>query len=242
MYAMKNLQLILLFCFISTGCLAQYADSVQIKKIADEIMVHGEAYDNLKRLCKEIGPRLSGSSNAARAVDACASLLRNAGADTVFLQPCMVPHWIRGDKESGYISLQGIRRKLHLCALGNSRGSGSAGVGGSVVEVKHFSELDALGSAGVKGKVVFFNIAMDPTYINTFKAYSESGIGRRNGPAQAAKYGAIAVMVRSLASNVDDYPHTGTTMYNDSFPKIPAVAISTSDAEWLSKALEKTGR
>ena len=78
---------------------------------------------------------------------------------------------------------------------------------------------------------------MNPTYIKTFRAYSESGIGRRSGPAMAAKYGAVAVMVRSLASNEDDHPHTGTTIYNDSFPKIPAVAISTKNANSLSKAL-----
>jgi hypothetical protein len=80
---------------------------------------------------------------------------------------------------------------------------------------------------------------MNPTYFRTFKAYGESGAGRRSGPSQAAKYGAIGVMVRSLASNVDDFPHTGATAYNDSFPKIPAVAISTKDADWLSQQLKQ---
>jgi hypothetical protein len=79
---------------------------------------------------------------------------------------------------------------------------------------------------------------MNPTYIRTFMAYGESGVYRTRGPARAAKYGALAVMVRSLASNLDDFPHTGVTIYNDSFPKIPAVAISTNDAEWLSGQLK----
>jgi Zn-dependent M28 family amino/carboxypeptidase len=87
--------------------------------------------------------------------------------------------------------------------------------------------------------MVFFNIPMNPLYVETFRAYGESGIGRRVGPAQAAKYGAIGVLVRSLASNLDDFPHTGVTQYNDSFPKIPAVAISTNDAEWLSLQLKR---
>jgi hypothetical protein len=78
---------------------------------------------------------------------------------------------------------------------------------------------------------------MNPTYLRVFQAYGESGISRRLGAAQAAKYGAIGIMVRSLAINLNDYPHTGTMSYNDSFPKIPAVAISTNDAEWLSKML-----
>jgi hypothetical protein len=77
------------------------------------------------------------------------------------------------------------------------------------VEVKSFAELDQLGEAAIKGKIVFFNFAMNPTYIRTYSAYGESGVARRSGASQAAKYGALAVMVRSLASNPDDFPHTG---------------------------------
>jgi Zn-dependent M28 family amino/carboxypeptidase len=109
----------------------------------------------------------------------------------------------------------------------------------SVIEVRSLEELDQLGDKIVKGKIVFLNIPMDPTLVRTFSAYGKAGIGRRSGPSHAAKYGAVGVMIRSLASNVDEYPHTGTTQYNDSFPKIPAVAISTKDAEWLSSQLKK---
>ena len=80
---------------------------------------------------------------------------------------------------------------------------------------------------------------MNPTYINAFTAYGESGVSRTRGPAMAAKYGAVGAIVRSLAINLNDFPHTGATVYNDSFPKIPAVAISTNDAEYLSKELMK---
>ena len=219
---------------------AQNTDSITIKKIADEIMTNGKAFDNLRYLCKQIGPRLSGSANAQKAVEATARMLKEAGADTVYLQPCMVPHWVRGEKETGYIKLpDGTKYKMNLCALGNAVGTGKNGVPGSVIEVRSFAELEILGEKIIKGKIVFFNFPMNPAYINTFRAYGESGSARRGGPSAAAKYGAIGVMVRSLASNIDDYPHTGWTGYNDSFPKIPAVAISTRDAEWLSLQLKK---
>jgi len=235
----KSFYLFLGTSFISIFSFSQNNDSVIIKKISDEIMVNSTAYENLRYITKEIGPRLSGSVNAEKAVHATARMLKEAGADTVYLQPCMVPHWIRGKKETGYIELaNGENYKLNLCALGNSVGTGARGVKSAVVEIKSLKELDQLGVAGIKGKIVFINIPMNPTYIRTFRAYGESGIGRRSGPAQAAKYGAIGVMVRSLASNVDEYPHTGATQYNDSFPKIPAVAISTKDAEWLSNKLK----
>ncbi len=225
----------LLFLFGSVH--AQKNDSAVAKKIADEVMQHSTAYDNLRYLCKRIGARLSGSANAQKAVLATMQMLKNAGADTVYLQPCTVPYWVRNQKETGYFIDGNKKYNLHLTSLGNSEGSNGKPVTAAVVEVKSMAELAALGDK-VKGKIVFINIPMNPTYIKSFRAYGESGVGRRSGPAQAAKYGAIAVMVRSLASNADDHPHTGATQYNDSFPKIPAVAISTNDADKLSTALQ----
>ena len=147
---------------------------------------------------------------------------------------------MRGEKESGYIlQKDGSKYSLHLCALGNSVGTLKAGVKGTVIEVKSMEQLQQLGEKNIKGNIVFFNIPMNEMYVHTFKAYSESGVARWDGPTQASRYGAIAAVVRSLASNADDYPHTGVTGYNDSFPKIPAIAISTNDANWLSNKLIK---
>ncbi len=123
--------------------------------------------------------------------------------------------------------------------MGNSVSTAPAGISAPVLEIKNMSELASLGASVIKGKIVFFNFKMNPTYIETFRAYGESGVSRVTGPAIAAKYGAIGAIVRSLASNLNDYPHTGVTVYNDSFPKIPAVAISTNDAEYLSRELMK---
>ncbi len=234
----QKIKLLAIFGLLTLGASAQNDDSLAIKKIANDILVNGKAYENLRRLCKGIGPRLSGSIQAQKAVEATAQMLRNSGADTVYFQPCMVPHWVRGVKEVGYIKLpNGSTYPLNLCSLGNSEGTGLKGISASVVQVSNFAELDQLGKSGVKGKIVFFNFEMNPTYITTFTAYGESGRSRTSGPAIAASYGAIGVLVRSLASNSDDFPHTGVTQYNDSFPKIPAVAISTNNADWLSKQL-----
>jgi hypothetical protein len=230
----------LLYCLLNIPVSAQTADSAAIRTIVTETLQHGKAYENLRLLCKDIGPRLSGSEQAAKAVEATRKMLIDAGADTVYLQPCMVPHWMRGEKENGFLKIPGKEdMPLALCALGNSVATPEAGILAEVIEVSSMEQLHQLGEPAIKGKWVFFNIAMDPAYIQTFTAYGKSGIGRRIGPAQASKYGAIGVMVRSLASNVDDYPHTGVTQYNDSFPKIPAVAISTRQSEYLSSMLKK---
>ena len=225
----------LLLLLVSLNGIAQVSDSGRVKKIVDEVMTNGHAYENLHVLCKQIGARLSGSPQAQQAVEATARMLKAAGADTVYLQSCMVPHWIRGEKEQGKITLDKNQSfELHLCALGNSVGTGPKGIAAEVVEINSFAELEKTGVSGIKGKIVFFNFPMNPTYIETFRAYGESGVSRVRGPSRAAKLGAVGVLVRSLASNPDDHPHTGVTVYNDSFPKIPAVAISTNDAERLS--------
>jgi len=231
------------FCFATVFLLFSNANAQQdtaavMKRLSDDIFTNGKAYLNLRFLCKKIGPRLSGSEGAAKAVQETARMLREAGADTVYLQECMVPVWVRGAKEVATLQLGGGKTyALNVVALGNSVGTSDAGIRAQVVEVKNFDELNKLGEAGVKGKIVFYNYPMNPTYVNAFRAYGEAGIYRGRGPAMAAKYGAIGVITRTLSPNLDDHPHTGGTIYNDSFPKLPAVAVSTNDAEYLSKAL-----
>jgi len=225
-------------CLFSQLVFAQSADSIMIKRIVDETMTNGTAYKNLRKLCKDVGPRLSGSPQYTKAVKLVSAMFTEMGVDTVYLQHCMVPHWVRGEKEKGNIILKsGKKFDLKLCALGNSVGTGVNGITGDVIEVNSMAQLNKLGTA-VKGKIVFFNFPMNQTNIKTFKSYGESGVSRTRGPSVAGKYGAKGAIVRSLAINLNDYPHTGTTVYNDSFPKIPAVAISTNDAEYLSKQIK----
>jgi hypothetical protein len=228
--------LFFVFSFCASVSVSQTnADSLMIKKISDEIFMNGQAYNNLRYLCKKVGPRLSGSPGAALAVEQTARMLREAGADTVYLQPCMVPHWVRGEKEIGKAVLtSGKSIPLNIVALGNSVGTAASGISAGIVEVKSFQELDALGADKVKGKIVFYNFRMDPRHINTFRAYGEAGVYRSQGPSKAAALGAIGVIVRTLSPVLDDNPHTGATRYDEDKPKIPAVAISTNGAVELS--------
>jgi len=165
-------------------------------------------------------------------------MLKDAGADTVYLQPCMVPHWVRGAKEEGKATLtDGKVMPLNIVALGNAVGTSDKGITAKVIEVKSFKELEALDKDIVKGKIVFYNYRMDPRYINTFQAYGEAGAYRGQGPSRAAALGAVGVIVRTLSPVIDDNPHTGATHYDEDKPKIPAVAISTLGAVELSKAI-----
>lgn len=212
-------------------------DSAMLKQLSDEIMLRSTAYENLRYLCKQVGPRLSGSPQAQKAVEATARMLKEAGADTVYLQPCMVPHWERGAKEHGVVTYGGKQKALNVCALGMSIGTPAAGIKAGVIEVRNFEELEKLPDETVKGKIVFFNYPMRPELIQG--GYGDAVRYRSNGPVAAAKKGAVAVMIRSVTHSLDNYPHTGTTRYEDGVTKIPGFACSTMDAEWLSKQLRQ---
>jgi hypothetical protein len=157
-------------------------------------------------------------------------------ADSVWLQPVMVPQWVRGQKEIARIKKP--KTAMNVCALGGSIGTGPGGVTGEVVEVKSLEELKQLGEKHVKGKIVFFNRPMDPAKVHTFAAYGGAVDQRASGPSEAARYGAIGAIVRSMGLNQEDYPHTGGLRYDPSLPKIPAIAISTKHADQLSESLK----
>ncbi|MDE3236435.1 MAG: M20/M25/M40 family metallo-hydrolase [Bacteroidota bacterium] len=219
----------------------QSADSTMIKKIADEILVHGTAYDLLHQLTKQIGGRLAGSPQFAKAVQWGKKTMQEAGADTVWLQQCMVPHWVRGgtDKVSIVaVNKQKQNKSLDATALGNSLGGPISGVTAEVLAVKDFAELEQKKDQ-VKGKIVYYDYAFNPTYIVPMQAYAESGVYRHSGPSRAAQYGAVAVLIRSLTESTDNNPHTGSMAYNDSFPKIPAAALGLKDADYLYQLASK---
>ncbi len=237
---MKHLLTLLLTLVVISSSAQNSKDKVQIRKIFDEALERGDSYEMLRYLTKNIGGRLSGSPQAAAAVEWSRQQMMTYGFDTVYLQPVMVPHWVRGKKEIGRIvnSKKLGAVNVNVVALGNSVGSGPAGVLGNIIEVQDFQELAKLGKAKIEGKIIFFNRPMDPKLMDTFAAYSGASNQRGSGPSEAAKYGAIGVVVRSLSSFTDDVPHTGGTRYGLNIPKIPAVAISTEGADLLSSLLK----
>lgn len=219
---------------------AQSSDETTIRSIYDEALARGKSYEMLEYLTTKIGSRLSGSPGAAASVEWTRHIMHNYDFDSVWLQPVMVPHWERGQKEVGRVlnSKKMGTVELNVCALGNSVGTGPEGVSASVVEVKNFEDLKRLGEKNLKGKIVFFNRPMDPTKIQTFTAYGGAVDQRGSGASEAAKYGAIGVIVRSMGINPEDYPHTGSLRYAPNIPKIPAIAVSTKHADLLSNLLK----
>lgn len=230
----KILVLVLVIPFLANAQNSQ--DSVAIKRMANEILTNGTAYDLLYELTKKIGGRLAGSPQQQNAAIWGKRNMEVFAPDTVFMQPCKTPNWQRGGKD--FASIVGIDGKgqnipLAALALGNSLSSNGL-VEAELIAVANFDELEKR-KAEIKGKIVYFHSQFDPTKVQTFSAYGEAGIYRRSGASRAAKYGAVGVMIHSLSTAPDNAPHTGSLSYDEAYPKIPAVALGPIDAQKLWK-------
>lgn len=218
---------------------AQSNDEKNIKLFYKKALTESKCYSWLEYLSNDIGNRLSGSANAAAAVEYTKSQLEGLGLDKVYLQEVMVPHWVRGEKETAYILDNKTKTVVPICALGGSVATAKTGLTAEVIEVQGIKDLEALGEK-IKGKIVFFNRPMNPENIETFTSYGACVDQRFAGAKEAAKFGAVGAIVRSMNLRLDDFPHTGAQSYGD-LPKekyIPTAAISTNGAELLSLSLK----
>ncbi|HZJ43350.1 MAG TPA: M20/M25/M40 family metallo-hydrolase [Pyrinomonadaceae bacterium] len=205
-------------------------DDYQAKagRIIGAALTNKKAYERLSYLTDYIGNRLSGSASHARAIEWAISEMKKDGLDNVRVEKVMVPHWVRG-AESLEMTAP-VERSLAMLGLGNSVGTPKDGITAEVVVVKTFAELEAVRDR-VRGKIVVYNAP--------FTSYGATVRYRTAGPSRAARYGALAVLVRSITPVSLQTPHTGATVYEESQPKIPAAAITIEAAELLQRMQDR---
>jgi len=227
------------FTLLSIVLCAQ-EDSAVIRKVYSYHLTQSNSYENLRYLCKKIGGRISGSPQAEKAVLWAKEAMIKAGADTVYLVPCMVPKWVRGPKEQALAISGATKEKLNVCALGGSVCTPPKGITAKVIEVRSFDELEKLGAEKIKGNIVFYNVSFDAELISTGSAYGKAVKYRWAGASRAAKLGAVATVVRSMTHATNDVPHTGAMGYDTLVKeKVPCFALGPKSAVTLSKLLEK---
>jgi Zn-dependent M28 family amino/carboxypeptidase len=213
------------------------ADLKQLQKAALE---SDYAYRQVAHLANNIGPRLSGSAQAAKAVEYVANELKAIGCE-VQLEKVMVPHWVRGEETAALIEFPGraqsTTQKIVLCALGGSVATPPEGIEADVVAVKNFDELKSMPRDKVAGKIVLFNYPFDKQMAAEGRggeAYGEAVVYRSDGPSAAARQGAVACLIRSVGGADYRLPHTGLTDYAKDAPKIPAGAVTAEDADLIA--------
>jgi carboxypeptidase Q len=241
--------LFIAFATLGNVTSAQQLDSAKVQQyrgVLQQMVSSGlqscTAYELLHELCTTIGPRLSGSANAEKAIQWAKKKMEDLRFDRVWLEPVMVPCWVRGPVEEASIvniaTNSYASTALRICALGGSIGTPADGITAEVVEVQSFDELQKLGTKA-KGKIIFFNRPMDRSLLSTGQAYGRAVNQRSQGAIEAAKVGGVAALVRSMTTRLDDVPHTGMMNYVDTIPKVPAAAVSTVGANLLSSLLKK---
>jgi carboxypeptidase Q len=219
------------------------AKAISPQEAARRILAIGlseeKAYDVLSGLIESAGCRLTGSPGAEAALEHMRAVMLDLGFSNVHFEPVTVNRWVRGGETASLVaSPQRTAVDLAVCALGGSVGTPVAGIEAPVIEVKSFEELAGLGQRA-QGKIIFFNRPMDRTILEPFRAYGADADQRVRGAAEAAKRGAVAVLVRSLTFRRDRYPHTGLMRYEDGVSRIPAAAVATEDADRLSGILRE---
>ncbi len=219
------------FLTLTFACGGMFAADLtdQYKPLADRLidaaLADNDGYAKLAYLCDRIGARLSGMPSLDRAIKWSESTMKNDGLSNVRVIPVKVPKWVRGAESAQMI--QPENRSLHMLGLGMSVGTPKGGITADAIVVSDFDQLNRLGTAGVRGKIVVYNEA----WVN----YGLTGQYRRAGPSIAASLGAVAVLVRSITPLAMQIPHTGTLDYDEAQPKIPAAAITIEDAMMLGR-------
>src|SRR6266581_3135445 len=210
-----------------------------LKRLQQAALNSDYAYRQVAHLSDNIGPRLSGSAQAAKAVEYVAGELKAIGCE-VQLEKVMVPHWVRGEETASLVQFPGMAenttQKVLLCALGESVATPKEGITAEVVAAKNFDELKAMPRDKVAGKIVLFNYPFDKQIAAEGRggaAYGEAVVYRGDGPSAAARHGAVACLVRSVGGADYRIPHTGQTQYATDAPKIPAAAVTAEDAQLI---------
>jgi len=212
----------------------------ELRTISQSALTSDYAYRQTAYISNNIGPRLTGSAQAERAVQYVAAEMRKLGLD-VRLQKLSVPHWVRGDEKAELVEFPGMAsgttQKVVLTALGGSIATPSGGITAEIVVVKNFAELEALGRGKVEGKIVLFNNKFDTEMAESGfggNAYGNAVQYRGRGATAAGKLGAIAVLVRSAGGSQNRLVHTGGMRYDPNIKAIPAAAVSFEDAETIA--------
>ncbi|MCR4341209.1 MAG: M28 family metallopeptidase [Gemmatimonadaceae bacterium] len=182
------------------------------------------AYDRVALLTDKFGHRLSGSASLEQALDWIVDEMRRDGLANVRGEPVLVPRWVRGSESAELVEPR--RVKLHMLGLGGSVATPPDGITAPVLVVTSFDELTARGDEA-RGKIVLFDVP--------FTNYGATVQYRSRGPVEAAKLGAVAVLIRSVASNSMQNPHTGATRYDTAVTRIPAAALGVEDAAMLHR-------
>jgi hypothetical protein len=201
--------------------------------LRDMALAGTDAYSIVRSLTVEVGPRPAGSEGDRAAVAWALSQLHELEFDAVRAEEVTVPHWERGSADVSIV--EPYAQSLTAVALGGSVGTDDVGIEAPVLAVADLEELIALPDRVVRGTIVYFSKRMARSRDGS--GYVEAVRPRKSGPVEAARRGAVAMLMRSAGTSISRFGHTGTTTYEQGVAPIPALALAHADADMLEHQL-----
>lgn len=220
-------------CAVATAAVALAELPPATAQVQREATSSDGAYRLVAALTTEVGPRFAGTPADAASIEWSERALRAAGFPVVRREPVTVPRWIRGAASAAIVAPW--PQPLAVLALGGSVGTPPEGLEGDVVAVENLAALEAVADEAVRGRIVYFSQRMRRSEDGA--GYGETVPIRSRGAAAAARKGALAVVIRSVATDGNRLPHTGATRYEADGVRIPAAALATPDADLLERQL-----
>lgn len=235
MLPIRAICLLVLACVLPLGSAASQSLAARYRPAADSIiaaaMRDSAAWNRLAEMTDRFGHRFSGSASLEQAIDWIMDQMRRDGLANVRGEPVMVPHWVRGEESAALVRPRAA--PLHMLGLGGSIGTPRGGLEAEVLVVSSFDELTRR-AAEARGKIVLFDAP--------YTGYGQTVAYRTRGAVAAARVGAVASLIRSVASYSIRSPHTGTMSYDSTVPQIPAAALSVEDAMMIHRMADRGER
>jgi len=222
----------------TVNVISDYKRTPEVDGLIKAALAGSQAYDITESLTTEIGPRVGGSPEEAKARDWAVAKFKQIGLQNVRIEPFTMPYWERGIETASIVSPN--PQQLYITSLGGSVATPAGGIEAELAYFPTFDDLKNAPEGGLDGKIVFISGRMK-------KAPDGAGYGpanqkRRQGATEAAKRGAAAVVIRSVGTDSHRFPHTGMMRYAEGVKKIPIAALSAPDADQLERTLSRGGK
>jgi hypothetical protein len=194
-------------------------------------------YEVTREVVLNFGPRPAGSPAEKAAAEWAASKLQSMGLDVVESQSFEFAGWQRGVADLTVLGNSPI--SLPVAALGGSSATPPSGTEAPVVRFSSLIELDGAPTDSIRGRIVFLDVHMRRTRDRA--GYREAVVARRDGAVHVARKDGLALIIRSIGTDHERGPHAGWSHGADDVSRIPAVALSNDDADFLADYLTLKG-
>lgn len=204
-------------------------------ELRDRALEENPGYAIVEELTTVIGPRMPGTEADARAVAWAKAKFEELGFDRVTTVPVTFDVWLRGEERAEILTP--LPQPLKVTALGGSVATPPDGLSAQVVEFENLQALVDSPEGSLDGRIAYISNRMER--FRDGRGYGPAVAARSTGAVEAARKGAIGLLIRSISTAEHRFPHTGNMRYQEGVEQIPAAALANPDADQLSRLIAR---